>query len=263
MLDPVQLDQILLNLSINARDAMAGMGRVEVALRTTALRGKAVCASCRKRFRGEFAELEVADSGPGIAPHVLERMFEPFFTTKDVGRGSGMGLATVHGIVHEHGGHVIVESTPGAGSRFRILLPMRAGDAPAPRPERPAGRRKAALRGRVLVVDDEKAVADFMRELLESWGLEATAVTSPLGVLEQVARERYDFVILDQTMPGITGMNLAREIAAAHPGLPVVIYTGNSDRVDREELDAAGVSALLEKPVEPAKLYETLSTHLH
>jgi CheY-like chemotaxis protein len=263
MLDPVQLDQILLNLTINARDAMAGIGRIDVAVHTTKLPGKAVCASCRKRFRGEFAELRVADSGPGIAPKVLERMFEPFFTTKDVGRGSGMGLATVHGIVHEHGGHVIVESTPGAGSRFRILLPIHGGDAPAARPARPAGRRKAELHGRVLVVDDEKAVADFMRELLESWGLEATAETNPLGVLERVARERYDFVILDQTMPGISGVNLAREIAAARPGLPVVLYTGNSDRVDRQELSAAGVRALLQKPVEPAALYETLSAHLH
>jgi CheY-like chemotaxis protein len=222
-----------------------------------------VCASCRKRFRGEFVELAVADFGPGIAPKVLERMFEPFFTTKDVGRGSGMGLATVHGIVHEHGGHIIVESTLGAGSRFRVLLPIHGGDAPAARRGRPAGRRKAALSGRVLIVDDEKAVADFMRELLESWGLEATAMTNPLGVLERVARERYDFVILDQTMPGMTGASLAREIAAARPGLPVVLYTGNSDRVDREELRAAGVRALLQKPVEPAALYETLSTHLH
>jgi signal transduction histidine kinase/CheY-like chemotaxis protein len=263
MLDPVQLDQILLNLTINARDAMAGIGRIEVDVRTTKLPGKAVCASCRKRFRGEFVELQVADFGPGIPAKVLERMFEPFFTTKDVGRGSGMGLATVHGIVHEHGGHIIVESTLGAGSRFRVLLPIHGGDAPAARPGRPAGRRKAELSGRVLIVDDEKAVADFMRELLESWGLEATAMTNPLGVLERVARERYDFVILDQTMPGMTGVSLAREIAAARPGLPVVLYTGNSDRVDREELRAAGVRALLQKPVEPAALYETLSTHLH
>jgi signal transduction histidine kinase len=142
----VQLDQILLNLTINARDAMAGIGRTDVAVRASSLRGKAVCASCRKRFRGEFAELSVADSGPGIAPHVLERMFEPFFTTKEVGRGSGMGLATVHGIVHEHDGHILVESARGAGSRFRILLPMHGGDAPAA-PSGPAGRRKAELTG--------------------------------------------------------------------------------------------------------------------
>jgi PAS domain S-box-containing protein len=264
MLDPVQLDQILLNLSINARDAMASLGRIEVAVRPAALRQKAVCASCRKRFRGEFAELSVADSGPGIAPHVLERMFEPFFTTKEVGKGSGMGLATVHGAVHEHQGHILVESTRGAGSRFRILLPLHAGDAPAPSPEKPSRKTRNPLRGRVLVVDDEKAVADFMRELLESWGLEATAVVSPLGVLECISRDprAYNLVILDHTMPGITGMSLAREIAAAHPDLPVVLYTGNSERVEQEELAAAGVRALLHKPVEPNVLYELLSSQL-
>jgi PAS domain S-box-containing protein len=262
LLDPVQLDQILLNLSINARDAMAGIGRIEVRVRTSSVREKAVCASCRKRFRGSFVELSMADSGPGIAAPVLERMFEPFFTTKDVGRGSGMGLATVHGIVHEHEGHILVKSEPGAGSCFRILLPVHAGDAEPRAEKRPTGR-KSPLSGRVLVVDDEKAVADFMRELLESWGLEATALTRPFGVLERVARERYDLVILDQTMPGITGMNLAREIAAARPGLPVVLYTGNTDRVEREELDAAGVRALLEKPVEPDALYEILRAALH
>jgi PAS domain S-box-containing protein len=262
MLDPVQLDQILLNLSINARDAMSGLGRIEIAVRQTGLRDKVVCASCRKRFRGEFAELSVADSGPGIPPHVRERMFEPFFTTKEVGQGSGMGLATVHGAVHEHKGHVLVESTPGAGSRFRILLPLHAGEAPAPSAEKPARKARNPLRGRVLVVDDEKPVADFMRELLESWGLEAAALVSPLGVLERIARQPPDLVILDHTMPGITGMNLAREIAAAHPALPVVLYTGNSERVEQEELAAAGVRALLHKPVEPDVLYETLRTQL-
>ena len=264
MLDPVQLDQILLNLSINARDAMAGLGRIEVAVRRSALREKAVCASCRKRFRGEFAELSVADSGPGIAPHVLERMFEPFFTTKEVGQGSGMGLATVHGIVHEHEGHILVEAAPGAGSRFRILLPMLPAEtsatAAAPAPASKASRKH--LSGRVLVVDDERAVADFMHELLESWGLEATALVSPLGVLERIARQPPNLVILDHTMPGVTGMNLAREIAAAHPGMPVVLYTGNSERVEQEELAAAGVRALLHKPVEPDLLYETLRAQL-
>ena len=221
-----------------------------------------MCASCRKRFRGDFVELMVADSGPGIAPEVVERMFEPFFTTKDVGRGSGMGLATVHGIVHEHLGHIVVETAPGAGSRFRVLFPMHAGDAQAPAAGKPASRRKAPLRGRVLVVDDEKAVAEFMRELLESWGLQAAALTSPLAVLERVAREPFDLVILDHSMPGITGMNLARELAAAKPGLPVVLYTGNSERLEKDELAAAGVRALLQKPVEPDNLYEVLRSNL-
>jgi CheY-like chemotaxis protein len=262
MLDPVQLNQILMNLAINARDAMAGTGHIEIAVHATVLREKAVCASCRKRFRGEFAELAVADSGAGIAPHVLEHMFEPFFTTKEVGRGSGMGLATVHGIVHEHGGHVIVESDARAGSRFRVLLPLHGSEAPAPQPQPRAGKRKAALKGRVLVVDDEKAVAEFMRELLSSWGLEAATLNGPLGVLERVARERYDVVILDQTMPGITGLNLARELHASRPDLPVVLYTGNSERLRQDELDAAGVRAVLPKPVEPDQLHGLLSSLL-
>ena len=264
LLDPVHLDQILLNLSINARDAMAGAGRIAVRVRATALGAKAVCASCRKRFRGEFIELSVTDSGPGIAPPVLERMFEPFFTTKEVGRGSGMGLATVHGIVHEHLGHILVESAPGAGSSFRILLPKAAAGTVAATTRDASPRRnvRKPLSGRVLVVDDEKAVGDFMRELLESWGLDAAALTSPLGVLERIARDPLDLVILDQTMPGITGINLAREIAARNPQLPVVLYTGNSDRLEKEALAAAGVRALLNKPVEPDALYEILRTYL-
>ena len=263
VIDPVQFDQILMNLAINARDAMAGIGRVDVAVRATILREKSVCSSCRKRFRGEYAELSVADGGPGIAAPVQEHIFEPFFTTKEVGRGSGMGLATVHGIVHEHEGHIIVDSTPGAGSRFRVLLPMRRGmEAAAAAPV--TSRKKVPLRGRVLIVDDEKAVADFMRELLESWGLEATALTSPLSVLERVSRDprAFDLVILDQTMPGITGMSIARELAAVRPGLPVILYTGNSDRVEPSELAAAGVRALLQKPVEPDELHHIVKTQL-
>jgi PAS domain S-box-containing protein len=262
LLDPVQLDQILLNLSINARDAMGGVGRMAVEVRRTALARKAVCASCRKRFRGEFVELALGDSGPGIAPQVAERMFEPFFTTKDVGRGSGMGLATVHGIVHEHDGHILVDTAPGAGARFRVLLPMHAGSAQAPDTARTTGSRKAPLSGRVLIVDDERPVAEFMRELLENWGLQAVAMSSPLGVMELVTRERWDLLILDQTMPAMTGVNLAREIAAVRPALPVVLYTGNSERLDAGELAAAGVKALVQKPVEPDRLYEVLRSHL-
>ena len=190
-------------------------------------------------------------------------MFEPFFTTKEVGQGSGMGLATVHGIVHEHEGHILVEAAPGAGSRFRILLPLHAGDVPAPSDEKPSQERRTQLRGRVLVVDDEKprwltSCASCSR----AGASRPPRCSSPLGVLERIARQPPNLVILDHTMPGITGMNLAREIAAAHPGLPVVLYTGNSERIEKEELDAAGVRALLHKPVEPDLLYEMLRAQL-
>ena len=259
MLDPVQLDQVLLNLSINARDAMNGAGRVAIAVRTQEMDG-AVCSSCRKGFAGKYVELSVADSGPGIPPAVLERMFEPFFTTKEVGRGAGMGLATVHGIVHENGGHVLVETAVGSGTRFRLLWPIAAGAAEPVREPPRTKIVKSALRGRVLVVDDESAVGGFMRELLESWGLEAVHVTSP--ALAKEAFVGYDLVITDQTMPGTTGFELAREMIARRPALPVILYTGHGDRITQRDVEAAGIRALLHKPVEPDVLYGLLKAHL-
>ena len=126
-LDPVQVEQVVLNLCINARDAMRGTGAIRIGLRHHE-RIHAVCASCRQRVDGSYIELSVRDTGPGITPDVMERMFEPFFSTKDVGRGSGMGLSLAHGIVHEHGGHILVDSLPNERTKFRVLLP-----APDPR----------------------------------------------------------------------------------------------------------------------------------
>ena len=126
MLDPVQAEQVLMNLCINARDAMQGRGTVQVGLARVAI-DTVVCASCRGAVSGEFVELSVADAGPGIAPEAMERMFEPFFSTKETGRGTGMGLAIVHGIVHEHGGHIVVESSP-SGACFRMLFPVVSGE---------------------------------------------------------------------------------------------------------------------------------------
>jgi CheY-like chemotaxis protein len=261
LLDPVQLDQVLLNLAINARDAVRGPGVLHITVRCAPALAT-VCASCRQRFAGDFVELTVADTGPGIAPEVLERMFEPFFTTKEVGRGSGMGLATVHGIVHEHRGHIVVERSEPRGSRFRILLPPLAADAtvpmPAvqPAPTLPASNGKRALKGRILVVDDEAPLAEFMRELLSGWGLEATAMTNPRKALQAFRADAhaYDLVITDLAMPGSTGFGLARELLAVRPGLPVILYTGHIDPIAERELESAGIRALLPKPVEPDKL---------
>jgi CheY-like chemotaxis protein len=265
LLDPVQLDQVLLNLAINARDAVGGPGVLHIALRSAP--GLAtVCASCRQRFEGDFVELTVSDTGPGIAPQVLERMFEPFFTTKEVGRGSGMGLATVHGIVHEHRGHILVERGEPRGSCFRILLPPLATDAtvpmPAPQPAPAASARDGSrsLKGRILVVDDEAPLAEFMRELLRGWGLEATAITNPRKALQAFRGDAhaYDLVITDLAMPGSTGFGLARELLTVRPGLPVILYTGHIDPIAARDLESAGIRALLPKPVEPDQLHGLL-----
>jgi len=123
LVDPTQLDQVLMNLCINARDAMEGQGAMRVTVRRRQCRD-GICASCQVAVAGDFVELAVADTGQGIAPAVLERVFDPFFTTKPQGKGTGMGLSTTHGIVHDGGGHILVESTVGKGSTFRVLLPV-------------------------------------------------------------------------------------------------------------------------------------------
>jgi len=123
--DAVQMEQVIFNLCINARDAMEGSGRLQVALQEKDVQGE--CSACHEPIIGTWLELSVRDSGSGIAPEVMPLMFDPFYTTKEVGRGSGLGLATVHGIVHDHGGHIVVDSRPKPdathGSVFRILLP--------------------------------------------------------------------------------------------------------------------------------------------
>ncbi|MCL4183270.1 MAG: PAS domain S-box protein [Burkholderiaceae bacterium] len=268
LIDPVQLEQVLLNLCINARDAMCANGAVRVA--TGWRHGyHGVCASCRQSVEGDFVELAVADTGPGIAAPVLDRMFEPFFSTKEVGKGSGMGLATVHGIVHDHRGHVIVESAAGAGATFRVLLPaldpaVEVGRPGAQEPVAAPGARGASLGGRVLLVDDEAAVLGFMRELLENWGLQVSAITDPEEARRLVAAGELDFdlLLVDQTMPHLTGTGLARAIATLRPDVPVLLYTGYRDGVSPADLGAGGIRAVLDKPVDPALLHAQLERYL-
>jgi PAS domain S-box-containing protein len=265
-LDPIQAEQVLLNLCINARDALAGQGTVRVSVRRA--RHAAVCASCRGAVEGEFVELAVSDDGPGIPPEVMERMFEPFYSTKEVGKGSGMGLAMVHGIVHDHGGHLLVETAPGRGATFRVLFPAPVTDDGHAEHETLTGftlpPRKPVLRGRVLLADDEEMVRGFMRELLEGWGLEVVEAPNGAAARDALARapDRYDLVITDQTMPQLTGMELARQVLALRPALPVVLYSGYADAIPDAQVQAAGIRALVRKPVEPAALRGLLESLL-
>jgi CheY-like chemotaxis protein len=262
--DPLQVEQVLLNLCLNARDAIDGAGVVRVGVRPVHAAGL-VCAGCRAPVTGEYVELSVEDDGHGMAPDVVERIFEPFFSTKDAGKGTGMGLAMVHGIVHEHGGHVIVESELGRGSRFRVLWPARLDEAASSRvddTDRPTDLRRLrpTLRGEVLVVDDEVAVGEFMRELLETWGLSATFLPSPTAAFD-LCRElpgRFGAVITDQSMPRMTGLQLAQTLHGLRPDLPVILFTAYGEGLSRAELQAAGVSSVLRKPVDPLALEAAL-----
>jgi CheY-like chemotaxis protein len=266
-MDPVQVEQVVLNLCINARDAMRGTGAIRIGLKLPA-RIQAVCASCRQKVNGRFVELFVRDTGPGIPPQVMDRMFEPFFSTKETGQGSGMGLSLAHGIVHEHGGHILVDSLANERTKFRMLLPVpesgAAEAAPAEDPTQPPVRARARLSGRVLVADDEQMIREFMAELLGSWGLEVSVVADGAAARDAVQADpqRYDLVITDQTMPQMTGLTLAREIARLRPGLPVILYTGYAEDLSPQELEAAGVRTLVRKPIEPAQFFPLLAGYL-
>jgi CheY-like chemotaxis protein len=257
--DRVQAEQVLLNLCINARDAMHGQGTIALGVR--AIETSSICTACRQRFSGRFGELEVRDTGPGIAPEVVDRMFEPFFSTKEV--GSGMGLSMVHGIVHEHGGHVVVETAPGEGARFRVLLPQADGLV-LPEEKKARAHARPKLSGSVLVVDDEDMILEFMADLLANWGLDVTVKSNGVEAKHAFAAEpqRYDLVLTDHTMPRVTGLELARQIRRIRPGTPVILYTGYGEDIAEAELAAAGVRALVRKPVDPAELLTLITTHL-
>jgi PAS domain S-box-containing protein len=261
--DPVQVEQVLLNLCINARDAMGGAGSIALAVREARHAG-ALCSACRQRFSGTYVELSVGDTGPGIPPEVLDRMFEPFFSTKDVGKGSGMGLSMVHGIVHDHGGHVLVDTAPGCGARFRVAFPAVQGASADASPGAVMLKGKGRLAGSVLVVDDEDLVLELMGDLLSGWGLDVTLKSNAAEARRAFAAEpeRYDLVLTDHTMPRVTGLELARQIDRIRPGTPVILYTGYGDDIPERELAAAGVCTLARKPVAPAELFALLKTSL-
>jgi PAS domain S-box-containing protein len=256
--DPIQLHQVLLNLCINARDAMA-LGGV---LTVTAENGAAPVATLGGR--GEVV-LTVSDTGHGIAPENLQRIFDPFFTTKGVGKGTGLGLSTVHGIVKSHGGRVTVESEPGRGTTFRIMLPASDGVVT---PAAPVTAGATALgqadRPLVLVVDDETTVLDMTTRVLRRDGFEVLVAAGGEEALERLraAGGRVQLVITDMMMPGMDGVALVPRLVALQPGLRVIGVSGLDFATRQAEMESLGLVELLLKPYEVATLLAAVHRHL-
>jgi len=191
--------------------------------------------------------LSISDTGPGIAPEIIERIFEPFFTTKTDREGSGLGLATVHGIAAAHGGEVVVYSELGQGTEFRVYLPCIETE------DRPQQNSEIVMRGgseRILVVDDEAPLANILMRGLKRFGYQPEAVSSAQQALSliQGKPEFFDLVITDQTMPEITGTELAAKIVEIRPDLPVILVSGRSNFASSDNTERLGVRAFLSKP---------------
>jgi len=245
--DSTQLHQVLLNLCVNARDAMPGGGRLTLTIKNTRLDEKAVRLHAGAR-PGDYVQIDVADTGIGIPPTVIERIFDPFFTTKPVGEGTGLGLSTALGIVRGHDGFVTVRSTPGRGSVFSVYLPangrnLQADTAPATASQ-PAGADRL-----ILVVDDEPAIRTAMTFVLEGNGFSVLTAGSGEAALK-LCRENAGvaLVITDIMMPGMNGIALIAGMRRLHPGVRIVAVTGMVPEAMQLELSALGVTQVLKKP---------------
>lgn len=266
MADPVHIGQILMNLCINARDAMRGSGELQISLRKVECRSDCICTSCHKPMAGQYLELRVRDSGEGISRNNLERIFEPFFSTKEVGKGSGMGLAMVHGIVHEYDGHIVVECQPGAGSSFSVMLPL-AGNVAGHEGIDESGAHDVPghrLAGEILLVDDDVSVSEYMQDRLTDWGLTVTRCQNGADAIVQLQRRGrpYAAYILDYSMPKMNGLELAGEIRRRDPAAQIIMYTGYSEALFESDALAQGVRVVLNKPLDDRLLLEQLRAAL-
>jgi len=246
--DPIQLHQVIMPLCTNAAYAMREKGgAIEVDLGHAEIKPEMLPLYPDLK-PGPYVKLSVRDTGTGIAPDIIGKSFDPFYTTKKRGEGTGLGLSVVYGIVKECGGSVTVQSELGKGSTFSIYLPaiVRGGElTEEPSSPIPGGKE------RIIFVDDEHALAEMGREMLEGLGYEVVAATSSARALElfRARPDRFDLVITDMTMPGMTGKELAAELLSIRPDLPLILCTGFSEILTEEEVKSMGIREFAMKPL--------------
>ncbi len=253
--DPTQVHQVLMNLCVNARDAMPEGGTLTIRVEQAAF-AQPLAEAIPAGRTGRFQVLVVSDTGTGIAPEDFPKLFDPFFTTKDVGEGTGLGLPTVLGIVRSHEGFVHVASTPGRGSVFRVFLPENDHPAGPPAPAAAAGEAAVAAGRQVLVVDDEEPVRALIRQTLVAHGFRIREAANGAEALVLLAQREsgIDLVIADLLMPVMDGASLIHELHRRRPKLPVIAMSGHLGHSQVAPALRPAIRALLPKPFDAAQL---------
>ena len=248
MADPTEIHQVVMNLTTNAFHAMQKSGG-RLAIRLKQEEPSANVLAIWGLAPGSYAVLTVEDSGDGISPDILDRIFDPYFTTKERGKGTGLGLSVVRGIVKNSNGNVRVDSRPGEGTCVTVYLPVI--DTGTDLKEQTPVEIDPGGTEHILLVDDESSVANMEKIMLERLGYDVTAVTDSrkAALLFGSRPDRFDLIISDMTMPGMTGIQLQEAIKAVRPDIPFIICSGFSDKIDNGSSGLLDIQGYLEKPV--------------
>jgi PAS domain S-box-containing protein len=255
-IDPSQVDQILVNLSVNARDAMPGGGSLDIETANVHL-DSTMCRLLNDAGPGDYVRISVSDSGIGMSREIMEHIFEPFFTTKEVGKGTGLGLATVYGIVRQNDGFIRVSSEPGKGTAFDIYFPRLLEEPkpePASAPVVPWGTE------RILLVEDDVMVRDMVTDMLEQIGYTVVTADCPeaaLSICEQGAG-KIDLILTDVVMPGMNGREMMEAISAVKPGVRALFMSGYSAELIEQRGVMEKAMHFIQKPFDSAALYEKI-----
>jgi len=257
--DPTQMHQVVMNLCTNAAQAMSETGGVlEVILEAVAI-DEVSAARYAELNPGRYQRLSVSDTGHGMDKETQSRVFDPFFTTKETGMGTGLGMSVVHGIVKNHGGAITVDSQPGKGTTFHVYMPALDSHTQL-EPVSAEPMLLATGTEHILFVDDEEPLVELGYQMLESLGYKVTTRTSSLEALELFKHDpdRFDLIITDQTMPKLTGVNLAREVMKIRPDIPVILCTGFSATITPEKARTAGIREFVMKPLLIRQISKTI-----
>ncbi len=264
LLNAVQLDQLIMNICINARDACNNeKGNIHINI-IPRYEINTNCSSCHGNIFGDYIEISISDDAGGMPQSIQNAVFDPFFTTKNVGKGTGMGLSIVHGIMHTHQGHILLETEEGKGSCFRLLFPLAKARINTNIIDEKKSNTQLTRTTHALIVDDDAALVSMLCEQLNNDGCHTTSCTNSSEALKLVKTQldQYDIIITDQTMPDVSGVDLARAALKINPDFPVIICTGYSVSVNEEIADKIGIKKLLHKPITPSEMISAINKAL-